>query len=126
MNDNLAGRIHPFVGAIGRGVISKDESASRTGCTGRYTRPWTCCFFVPESSPLFAPETHIKVVDFWFGKDLARLADDKDYAQSYSAKWFGTDPPDEAFVGTQKNSEELIKQAARCVGCVFVRDADGF
>lgn len=54
------------------------------------------------------------MVDFWFGDDLARLADDKAYGQSYGAKWFGVGPPDQAFVGTQDASKELIQRAARC------------
>ena len=78
-------------------------------------------------SPVRTPSHVNKVVDFWFGKDLARLADDKEYAQSYGAKWFGAGPPDESFVGTQNASKELIEKAARYVrGCVYTRDGDGF
>ena len=65
-----------------------------------------------------------KVVDFWFGKDLARLADDKEYARSFAEKWFGIGPPDEAFIGTQNASKELIAKAARC-GAVRKRKTNG-
>lgn len=54
-----------------------------------------------------------KVVDFWFGTDLARLASDKEYGQSFGAKWFGAGPPDQAFIGTQNASKELMAKAGR-------------
>eukprot|EP00752_Nemacystus_decipiens_P005776 g5225.t1 len=57
-------------------------------------------------------KTAQEVVDFWFGKDLARLAADKEYGEAYGAKWFGFGPPDEAFIGTQNASKELIGRAA--------------
>ncbi|CAN0196127.1 unnamed protein product, partial [Ectocarpus fasciculatus] len=51
------------------------------------------------------------VVDFWFGNDLARLASDKEYGQSFGAKWFGAGPPDQAFIGTQNASKDLMAKA---------------
>lgn len=53
------------------------------------------------------------MIDFWFGGDLARLAADKDYSNSFGAKWFGFGPPDQAFLGTQNASKDLIQKAAR-------------
>eukprot|EP00903_Cladosiphon_okamuranus_P011301 g10656.t1 len=64
------------------------------------------------SSGILDLKTAQDVVDFWFGKDLTRLGEDKEYGQSYGAKWFGAGPPDEAFIGTQNASKELIKKAA--------------
>ncbi|CAB1111383.1 unnamed protein product [Ectocarpus sp. CCAP 1310/34] len=51
------------------------------------------------------------VVDFWFGTDLVRLASDREYGQSFGAKWFGVGPPDQAFIGTQNASKELMAKA---------------
>lgn len=52
------------------------------------------------------------VVDFWFGTDLARLADDKEYSGRFNARWWGAGPPDETFIGTQNASKELMQKAA--------------
>ncbi|CAN0245310.1 unnamed protein product [Pylaiella littoralis] len=65
-----------------------------------------------ESGGISDLKTAKDVVDFWFGDDLVRLATDKEYGQSFGAKWFGFGPPDEAFTGTQNASKELIQKAA--------------
>lgn len=56
---------------------------------------------------------NVQVLEFWFGPDPARIATDKEYGESFGAKWFGMGPPDQAFIDTQNAAKDLIQKAAK-------------